>query len=125
VTYENTAPGDGSLPLYIAARSDLPLRPDGLPQNGNGQHYFFAQAYATAGSSLVSASQDGKPITVQQGREQGHTVFRTDVLLDPGASTTLVFEVAEPPTEGDLSTFVTPLVKPAEVDADTRKCGAD
>ena len=29
VTYENTAPGDGSLPLYVAARGDLPLGPDG------------------------------------------------------------------------------------------------
>lgn len=125
VTYENTAPGDGSLPLYVAARSDWPLRPDGTPQNGNGQHFFFAQAYATAGSSLVSASQDGKPITVEQGREQGHTVFRTGVELDPGESTTLVFEVAEPPTDGEVSTFVTPLVKPASVDADTRKCGSD
>ncbi|MEO8107928.1 MAG: DUF4012 domain-containing protein [Actinomycetes bacterium] len=125
VTYENTAPGDGSLPLYIAARADRPPGPDGLAPNGNGDSFFFPQVYATAGSSLVSAMQDGKPITVEQGKEQGHTVFRTGVELPAGASTTLVFEVAEPPAEGELTTFVTPLVKPAEVDADTRKCSGD
>jgi hypothetical protein len=125
VTYTNTAPGDGSLPLYIDARSDLPPRPNGLPQSREGQSYFFSQVYATAGSSLVSATQDGEPISVEAGKERGHAVFRTDVTLDAGASTTLVFEVAEPPTSGDISTFVTPLVKPVSANADTRKCGAD
>jgi hypothetical protein len=125
VTYTNDAPRDGSLPLYIDARSDLPLRPDGLPQSRNGQSFFWSQVYSTAGASLVSATQDGQPIDVEQGREQGHTVFRAGITLDAGASTTLVFEVAEPPTDGDISTFVTPLVKPVSADADTRKCGAD
>ncbi|MFL6180398.1 MAG: DUF4012 domain-containing protein, partial [Actinomycetes bacterium] len=125
VTYQNDAPGDGSLPLYIDARSDLPLQPDGLPQSRNGQSFFWSQVYSTAGATLVSATQDGKPIDVEQGREQGHTVFRTGITLDAGASTTLIFEVAEPPTDGEISTFVTPLVKPASTDADTRKCGAD
>lgn len=125
VTYTNNAPGDGSLPLYVDARSDRPLGPDGRALSGNGDHFFFSQAYATAGSSLVSASRDGKPIAVEQGREQGHTVFRTGIELKPGASTTVVFEVAEPLAPGELSTFVTPLVKPITVDADTRKCGVD
>jgi hypothetical protein len=125
VTYENTAPSDGTLPLYIGARGDRPLGPDGQLQNGNGDTFFFSQVYATAGSSLVSAVQDGKPVDVEQGREQGHTVFRAGIELPAGASTTLVFEVAEPPAPGELSTFVTPLVKPITVDADTRKCGAD
>ncbi len=125
VTYENTAPGDGSLPLYVAARSDRPLRPDGQPQNGNGDHFFFSQVYGTAGSSLVSAVRDGDPVAVEQHREQGHTVFRAGIELAAGASTTLVFEVAEPATSGELSTFVTPLVKPISTDADTRKCSVD
>ncbi|HUV48776.1 MAG TPA: hypothetical protein VMX11_07330, partial [Actinomycetes bacterium] len=91
---------------------------------GNGDQFLFSQVYATAGSSLVSAVQDGKPIEVEQGREQGHTVFRAGIELPAGTSTTLVFEVAEPQTEGELSTFVTPLVKPVDIDADTRKCSA-
>ena len=125
VTYHNTAPGDGSLPRYIDSRSDRPPGPDGVARSGNGDHFFFTQVYATAGSSLVSASQDGKPIAVEQGKELGHTVLRAGVELPAGASTTLVFEVAEPPAGGDLSTFITPLVKPADVDADTRKCSGD
>ena len=124
VTYENTAPDDGTLPLYIDARGDRPLGPDGRAQSGNGDTFFFSQVYATAGSSLVGAVQDGKPIEVEQGREQGHTVFRAGIELPAGTSTTLVFEVAEPQTEGELSTFVTPLVKPVDIDADTRKCSA-
>ena len=81
--------------------------------------------YATAGSSLVSAVRDGQPVDVEQGKEMGHTVLRTDIELPAGESTALVFEVAEPPAAGDLTTFVTPLVKPATIDADTRKCSAD
>ena len=54
VTYTNTAPTDEELPLYIDARSDLPLRPNGLPQSRQGQHFFFTQVYATPGASLVS-----------------------------------------------------------------------
>lgn len=125
VTYENTAPGDGSLPLYVDARSDRPPGPDGLPRSGNGDHFFFSQVYATAGSSLVSAVRDGEQVAVEQHREQGHTVFRAGIELEAGASTTMVFEVAEPAAEGELSTFVTPLVKPITTDADTRKCSVD
>jgi hypothetical protein len=125
VTYRNTAPGDGSLPLYIAARSDLPPAPSGLPQNGNGDSFFWSQVYGTAGSSLVSAVRDGEPVAMEQGREQGHSVYRTGIELPAGASTTLVIEVAEPPAAGQISTFVTPLVKPVAVDADTSECGVD
>jgi hypothetical protein len=125
VTYENTAPDDGSLPLYMAGRSDRPLGPDGVPENGNGDHFFFSQVYATSGSSLVSVVRDGQQLAVEQHREQGHTVFRAGIELAAGASTTLVFEVAEPAAEGELSTFVTPLVKPSTTDADTRKCSVD
>lgn len=125
VTYQNTAPDDGGLPLYVAQRLDRPLGQDGLPQNGGGDHFFYSQVYATAGSSLVSAVRDGKAFPVGQGEEQGHTVFQSRIELAAGASTTLVFEVAEPAADGDLSTFVTPLVKPITVDADTRKCSAD
>ncbi|HEX5017705.1 MAG TPA: hypothetical protein VFX15_08985, partial [Actinomycetes bacterium] len=125
VTYTNTAPTDEELPLYIDARSDLPLRPNGLPQSRQGQHFFFTQVYATPGASLVSATQDGEPISVEQGRERGHTVLRTGVTLDPGATTTLIFEVAEPPTQGEIATFATPLVKAEIPSADTRKCGAE
>ena len=125
VTYKNNAPGDGSLPIYVDGRNDRPLDANGQPLSGNGDHFFYSQVYATAGSSLVSAVQDGKPLAVEQQREQGHTVFRTGVELAAGASTTLVFEVAEPATDGDITTFVTPLVKPVTQDADTRKCTAD
>ncbi len=125
VTYQNSAPGDDSLPLYVAARADLPPRPDGQLQNGNGDSFFYSQVYATAGSSLVSAIRDGELLDVAQGREQGHAVFQSGIELGAGESTTLVFEVAEPPTEGEITTFVTPLVKPITRDADTRTCSAD
>lgn len=124
-TYTNNAPGDGSLPLYVDARSDLPLRPDGQPQSRNGESFFWSQVYATAGATLVSATQDGEPIDVQQGRELGHTVFRAGVTLGAGESTTLVYEVAEPPTDGEITSFITPLVKAPQADADTGQCGAD
>jgi hypothetical protein len=124
-TYKNTAPGDGSLPLYIDARGDRPLTPEGLPPSGNGDHFFFTQVYATAESSLVSAVRDGKPIAMEQGREQGHRVFRAGLEVKAGDTTSVVLTVDEPPTSGELRTFVTPLVKPVSVDADITECGGD
>lgn len=124
VTYTNNAPGDGSLPIYVDARSDRPLDANGQPLSGNGDHFFYSQVYATAGSFLVSAVQDGKQVAVEQHREQGHTVLRMGIELPAGESTTLVFEVAEPAADGEITTFVTPLVKPVTQDADTRKCTA-
>ena len=52
--------------------------------------------YATAESSLVSAVRDGEPIAVEQGREQGHPVFRAGLEVEAGESTRVVLSVDEP-----------------------------
>jgi hypothetical protein len=123
VTYDNTAPSKG-LPIYIDARSDLPLRPDGEARDANGDSFFYTQAYATPGSTLISAERDGQPLSVEQGKERGLAVIRAGIEVDAGASTTLTYEIIEPPTSGNVATFVTPLVKPAAVTADMTECGA-
>lgn len=122
VTLSNTAP-DTKLPRYVDARITSPLRPDGQRQRANGANFTYAQVYATQGATLVSARRDGKPLAVDQGQELGHPVFRAGVKLEPGASTTLVFTLTEPATEGAVQTFATPLVKTTQVTADDRQCG--
>ena len=123
VNFKNSAPNHG-LPLYVDGRSDRPLRPDGQPQHGNGDHLFYAQIYTTQGTALVGATRDGKSIEVSQGQEQGHPVYRVPVELKAGKRTELVFQLSEPPATGTPETFLTPLVKPAEVTADDTSCGS-
>ena len=123
VRYTNAAPSSG-LPLYIDARSDLPFGPDGTPQDANGDTLIYAQVYATQGAVLIQAERDGTPLEVSQGQERGRPVYQVPVELAAGDTTELVFHWLEPPTTGDLRTFVTPLVKPAKVTADGTNCGS-
>lgn len=123
VGFENSAPDHG-LPLYVDARSDLGLKPDGTPRSGNGDHLFYAQIYTTKGAVLTGASRDGQPIDVAQGRERGRPVYQVPVELAAGASTELTFQLTEPPTSGAPRTFLTPLVKPAAATADEISCGS-
>jgi hypothetical protein len=123
VRFTNSAPDQG-LPLYIDARSDLPLKPDGTLRDANGDHFFYAQVYATQGAVLQEATRDGKPLDVTQGAERGRPVFQAPVEVKAGDSTELVFQLREPATSGPVRTFVTPLVKPASVTADDSSCGS-
>ncbi len=123
VTLRNEAPSSG-LPLYVDARSDLPLRPDGTARDANGDTFFFAQVYATQGAVLLAAERDGRPVGVTQGEERGRPVFQIPVELAAGDTTTYVLDLQEPATSGQVRTFVTPLVKPISVTADDRECGS-
>jgi hypothetical protein len=124
VTLRNEAPSSG-LPLYVDARSDLPLRPDGTARDANGDTFFYAQVYATKGAVLVAAKRDGRPFGVTQGEERGRPVFSIPVELAAGDATTFVLDLQEPATSGKVRTFVTPLVKPISVTADDRECGSE
>jgi len=122
VNLRNEAPSSG-LPLYVDARSDLPLRPDGTARDANGDTLIFAQVYATQGAVLVAAEQDGRPVGVTQGQERGRPVFQIPVELAAGDTTKIALDLQEPATSGEARTFVTPLVKPITVTADDRRCG--
>jgi hypothetical protein len=122
VTLKNTAPRE-NMPQYVDARYDLPLGPGGKPQERNGANFTFVQAYATRGATLVKATRDGQPLQVQQGSERGHPVYRAGVETQPGSTTTLVFDLTEPATQGQVQTFATPLVKDTPIAADDTQCG--
>ena len=92
----------------IDAEADLPL-PDVSPQNGNGDLLLRA-GVATADRPWSAPRGTGAAGVAQAG---GGPHSLPVGVGGAGESTTLVFEVAEPATEGDISTFVTPLVKPA------------
>ena len=123
VRFDNSAPSSG-LPLYVDARSDRPLAPDGTPRSGNGDHFFFAQVYATQGAALINAERGGKPQEVTQGVERGRPVFQIPVEISAGARAEITLDLVEPPTVGEPRTFVTPLVKPVSVTADETECGS-
>jgi hypothetical protein len=123
VSFDNSAPSSG-LPLYVDSRSDRPLAPDGTPRSGNGDHFFFAQVYATQGAALINAKREGQPQDVTQGEERGRPVFQIPVEVAAGDRAEITLDLVEPATEGAARTFVTPLVKPVSVTADDTECGS-
>ena len=88
VTYKNTAPGDGSLPLYIDAQG----RPAAGPRRAAAE-----RQRRPASSTPRCTRRPDRPWSAPcgtasrspstQGREQGHTVFRSGIELGAGEST--------------------------------------
>jgi hypothetical protein len=121
VTLTNTAPSSG-LPPYVTLRADGPaLR--GTEPAPEGSNVSFVQVYATAGSELVSATIDGKPLQVIPGRERGKAVFTYRAVLLAGQTQNVVLNLDEPVSPGPVRILAQPLVKPMTVVADTPKCG--
>ncbi|MEP6761335.1 MAG: DUF4012 domain-containing protein, partial [Sporichthyaceae bacterium] len=121
VTLTNTAPPTG-LPPYVTLRADRPALQGSEPAP-KGSNVSFVQVYATAGSELVSATIDGKPLLVIPGRERGKSVFTYRALLLAGQSQHVVLNLDEPLSSGPLRVLAQPLVKPMTVLAGTRQCG--
>lgn len=111
VTLTNNAPPSG-LPRYVTARPDLPRGAVYPP----GQNKVFLSVYAGVGSTLEGATLDGSRTVLESETEKGHAVFSTEVVLDPGESTTLVLDLFQPTTPGaELVYQQQPLVVPDDV----------
>lgn len=125
-TLTNTASRHDKLPLYVDGRLDRSLLPSGRARPGRGTYYDYAQVYGTQGSTLVSATLNGKRVGVMAGVERGKPVYRIGVVLRPGRTSTIVLHLQEPPLAAGVSpvpqTFVTPLVKAPVVSADAKTC---
>jgi hypothetical protein len=126
VSLTNEVSPTAKLPYYVDARSDLPRNAQGLTRRGHGVYVDDAQVYGTQGAVLTGAELDGRPVGVATGTERGKSVFRVRVVLRPGKTTTLTLDLREPALAPDVDpepvTFVSPLVKPVSVTADTRVC---
>jgi hypothetical protein len=82
-----------------------------LPFNAPlGTNAAWVSLIATRNAEITNATIDGDPLTVAYGEERGHPVFNSQVLMEPGRTIVLRFELTEPTSPGAARVPVQPLV---------------
>jgi hypothetical protein len=120
ITLTNNAPRQG-LPDYVRIKE---LATDAAPtieEVPNNKEFVFI--HATAGSSLVRATLDGRVIPVGANIERGHPVFMVPVLLRPGVPRTILLNLSEPTVRGSATTRIQPLARAQSTFFDVPRCG--
>ncbi|HWM04059.1 MAG TPA: DUF4012 domain-containing protein, partial [Actinophytocola sp.] len=115
VDLHNGAPSE-PLPKYVAGPRQLTAT---APPNTNR---LLVSLYATDGAQLSGVSVDGVPTTARIGSERGHPVFTTTLLIPPGATQRVVFDLVEPTSPGQPVVPVQPLVEPMGVTVAVPHC---
>jgi hypothetical protein len=105
----NNAPATG-LPDDVVSRSDkhaYPVR--------RGDNRLDVSYYATSNAALVDATLNRVRTDFESGQEQQHPVFRFDVEVPRGQTSTLVLHLQEPPSKLAPVVLRQPLVRPLTV----------
>ena len=105
------------LPDYVAGRRDQ--TPSGPPNSNR----LLVSLYGTNGAELTGVTIDGIPTTARIGAELGHPVFTVTLLIPPGSTRRLVFDLVEPSTPGQPVVPVQPLAEPVDVTTMVSDCG--
>ncbi|WP_123025566.1 DUF4012 domain-containing protein [Mycolicibacterium stellerae] len=103
VRLTNNAPPTG-LPDYMAKLSELPFN---APLGTNAA---WVSLIATKNAQITNATIDGDLLTVASGEERGHPVFNSQVVMEPGRTIVLRFELTEPTSPGAARVPIQPLV---------------
>jgi len=116
MTLKSLAPGAGLSP-DVTVRTDKPTYP-----THPGDQRVNANYFATDGATLVTATLDGKPVTVVQGVERGHPTFQADVEIPHGQTRTVVLTLKEPKTAGAPIVLTQPTVRPLQLSVTGGTC---
>ncbi|MGI8685798.1 MAG: hypothetical protein ACR2MO_12060, partial [Acidimicrobiales bacterium] len=111
VTLRNEAPPAG-LPAYVIGG------PFATPIDPAGSNRTYLSVYSPLG--LAGATLDGRPVPVESAREVGRNVYSLFLVVPPGGTRTLTFELSgEVPGDGPyrLDWHAQPLVVPEVVSA--------
>jgi hypothetical protein len=109
ITLTNTGPASG-LPTEVASQFHPADR-----HYGEGTDVDRTSVYIDGSSVFDSASVDGKQTFLEQGFEEGLTVLTTQLVMKPGASSTLVIDLSKRGASKAAPRFVVqPLVIPQE-----------
>jgi len=108
VQLTNSAPAFG-LPLYVTTRLDH-LPPGSKP----GDDRLLVDYYATGGALLNSVTINGEPATASVHSIDGFAVFRMDLTLRRGTTTTIVLHLLEPAGSGQPRVWQQPGVTPMD-----------
>jgi hypothetical protein len=107
VALTNAAPT--GLPPYVTARADDPGSPA-------GQAKYWLSVYLGAEGTLLDATLDGKPVSVETGTDEGLSVLSVFLTVDRGATRTLRLHVRQPSRPGQPLTYrQQPLLRPDEL----------
>jgi hypothetical protein len=117
ITLTNDAPASG-LPAYVTTRLD-PDHPSTVKPGDNRE---IVDYYATAGSQLSSISINGQPATAAVENDLNHPIFRLDMELPQGKTSTIELHLAEPHTSGPVRVWEQPGVVPLGVNVEKQSC---
>ncbi len=122
VRLTNTATDVGSLPKYVTG---LPGLPSDLPINvPPGSMVSSVRVLATRGAELVNLTSNGERVVPnRESVERGHPSFEIFVVVPPGESGELVFQLSEPVVPGEATVQVQPLVDNPEPKVSVPACG--
>ena len=117
IALHNTAPASG-LPAYVTGRADT-----SAAESKPGDNRLLVSYYGSAGSTVRSATLDGKAVPVNVLTENGLTVVAVDVELPVGATRTLQVTLNEPAATAPVQILKQPLARPFKVSSTGAICG--
>lgn len=109
VKMTNTVPDGEPLPDYVAAAAGL--SPDLLIRVPRGTNIASVRLFATKGAELSSAILNGERVPAILNQERGHPVFEVQVIIPPGQSADISFQMSEPTVAGKPRAPSQPLVE--------------
>ncbi len=107
VKLTNTVPNE-PLPDYVAA--DAGLSPDLLIEVPRGTNITSVRLFATKDATLSTAILNGERVPAILSTERGHPVFEVQVIIPPGQSADISYQLSEPTVPGAPRAPSQPLV---------------
>lgn len=120
VRLTNTIGDTRGLPEYIAGSLGLP--PDMPIRLPPGSMVSSVRVIATKGAKLVGLTADGERTAAITKVERGHPAFEVQVVIPPGQSGELVFQLSEPTSKGEARVPVQPLLDPVTPQVSVPEC---
>lgn len=121
VKLTNTVP-DEPLPDYVASAEGL--APELLIAVPKGTNITSVRLFATRGAELSSAILNGERVPAILGTERGHPVFEVQVIIPPGQSADVSFQLSEPTTPGKPRVPSQPLIDSVSPKVSVPQCAS-
>lgn len=112
VRLKNTADGN-KLPEYVSGTMGLAPDVQALLKSQNapdGTMVTSVRLIATQGAKLLNVTSNGERTFASTQVERGHSLFEVQVVIPPGQSGELVFQLSEPTSPGEPRFPVQPLI---------------
>jgi hypothetical protein len=110
VRLTNTLGDAKGLPVYVAGSEGLP--PDLPVKFPPGTMISSVRVIATKNAKLTGLTANGERAAAISKAERGHPAFEIQVVIPPGQSGELVFQLSEPTSKGEARVPVQPLIDP-------------